>query len=258
MDFQTIDYELIDQVATITLNRPSAYNAMTETMNKEIIKALKVATKDDSVRCIVLTGSGKAFCSGQDLGDIEKDTNHAEFLRERYHPMVRAINQTPKPIVAAINGTAAGAGMSLALAADFRLMKKGAKLVSAFMNIGLVPDSGFLYILPRLVGYAKAMEISVLGKPVSAEVAKEIGLVTELIEEKEWQEGVNQFTRKLANMPTKAFALVKKNMMSGLNQDVDVFLEYEAQAQRIAGMSNDHLEGIQAFEEKRKPRFIGK
>lgn len=258
MDYETIYYEKQTNLVTIVLNRPHAYNAFTEQMNKELIKALKQATKDESVKCIVITGEGKAFCSGQDLAGVDENTNHATFLRERYHPMLRAIKQTPKPIIAAINGTAAGAGMGLALACDFRLMKESSKLVSAFMNIGLVPDSGFLYLLPRIVGYAKAMEIAVLGSPISSQEAQELGLVTKVISEANWEEQVSEFVSKIASLPTKAFSLIKRYMLDSMHTEFDTFLEQEAFAQRIAGMSEDHQEGLHAFMEKRKPNFIGK
>ncbi|SET53076.1 2-(1,2-epoxy-1,2-dihydrophenyl)acetyl-CoA isomerase [Oceanobacillus limi] len=257
MEFQTIRYEVNDKVATITLNRPSAYNAMTEAMNKEITTALKVAGKDSSVRCVEVTGEGKAFCSGQDLVDVEESTNHADFLRERYHPMIRAMKQTPKPIIAAINGTAAGAGMSLALAADFRMMKSQAKLVSAFMNVGLVPDSGFMYLLPRIIGYSKALEVATLGKPITGEEALEMGLISELVEPSDWEEKRKTFASQLAALPTKSFSLIKRYMLDSMNHDISTFLEQEAHAQRIAGMSDDHQEGLTAFAEKRKARFSG-
>lgn len=256
--YQTIKYLPENGVATIILNRPKAYNAFTPEMNKEIILALKKAAKNDAIRCVVITGSGKAFCAGEDLGGVDENTNHAEFLRKRYHPMMNTIKNFPKPIVAAVNGTAAGAGMSLALSADFRLVQPEAKFVSAFMNIGLVPDSGFMYALPRLVGYAKALEVAVLGKPITGEEAFKLGLATEVITPEEWDERVTAFSAKLAGMPTTSFAMIKRYMLDGMHQPYENFLENEAQAQRIAGMSSDHQEGLQAFQEKRKPEFTGK
>lgn len=257
-NFQAINYSQSNGIATILLNRPSAYNAFTETMNLEIMKALRLAVKDDLVRCIVITGAGKAFCSGEDLAGVDTNTNHATQLRKRYHPMMEAMRKTSKPIVAAVNGTAAGAGMSLALAADFRLVKPDVKFVSAFINIGLIPDSGFLYILPRIIGYAKALEISVLGKPITGKEAYQLGLATELIDSSEWDEKVSAFSQKLAALPTKSVSLIKRYMLDGMNLPFDNMLEKEAQAQRIAGMSKDHHEGLQAFKEKRKPTFVGK
>lgn len=258
MVFKTIVYEKNTHVATITLNRPTAYNAFTEQMNQEIGKALKQAAKDDEVKCIVITGSGKAFCSGQDLAGVDENTNHAQFLRERYHPMLKTLKETLKPVIAAMNGTAAGAGMSLAFACDFRVMKSTAKLVSAFMNIGLVPDSGFLYMLPRIVGYAKALEIATLGKPMNAEEAMGLGLVTKVVDEEEWDVEVEKFALQIASLPTKAFSQIKRYMLDSMHTNYETFLEQEAFAQRIAGLSQDHQEGLQAFIEKRKPNFVGK
>lgn len=258
MGYETIAYTEQANIATIVLNRPSAYNAFTEQMNKELVKALRQATKDEAVRCIVITGEGKAFCSGQDLAGVDENTNHAAFLRERYHPMLQAIRQTPKPIIAAVNGTAAGAGMGLALASDFRLMKENARLISAFMNIGLVPDTGFLYLLPRIVGYAKAMEIAVLGRPITSQEAQELGLVTKVISEDNWDVQVAEFATQIASLPIKAFSLIKRYMLDSMHTEFDAFLEQEAIAQRIAGMSEEHQEGLQAFLEKRKPNFANK
>jgi len=257
-NFETILYEEADAVATITFNRPKAFNAFTAEMKKEITQALKMAERDAEVRAIVLTGAGKAFCAGQDIKSVEPSTNYGDLLREHYHPMVRALDAVSKPVIAAVNGVAAGAGMSLALAADFRLMKPESRLVSAFLGIGLVPDAGFMYILPRLVGYAKALEIAALDKPISGEEAVELGLATECIAAEEWEAGVQKFSQKCAAMPTTAFSLVKRYMMDGMHEEFAVFLEQEAQAQRIAGLTEDHQEGLRAFQEKRKPKFLGK
>ncbi|MFZ3578866.1 enoyl-CoA hydratase/isomerase family protein [Virgibacillus sp. DJP39] len=256
-DYKKILYEKKGAVASIILNRPSSYNAFTEEMNTEIISALQAASEDEDVRSILVTGSGKAFCAGEDLAGVDENTDHGTFLRTRYHPMMKAIKQTPKPIVAAVNGIAAGAGMSLALAADFRLVKPESKFVSAFMNIGLIPDSGFLYVLPRLIGYAKALEIAVLGKPISGTEAYQLGLATEVIESSDWDGEIALFAESLAALPTRSFALIKGYMMDGMHLPFEEMLEQEAQAQHTAGKSYDHQEGLQAFKEKRKPNFIG-
>lgn len=256
--FTTILYEIEDGVATITLNREKSFNAFTPTMNKEIIVALKQADRDTIVRCIVITGSGRAFCAGEDIGNVDEDTNHATFLRERYHPMVKTLKDVGKPTIAAVNGVAAGAGMSLALACDFRIIHRDAKFVSAFMGIGLIPDSGFIYVLPRLVGYAKALEIAALGKPITGDEAYELGLATEVIAAEEWEAQVATFSGKIAALPTKAYSLIKRYMMDSMHMQFEDVLEQEAQAQRIAGSTADHQEGLQAFREKRKPKFEGK
>lgn len=162
--YETIHYEVRDRVAWLTLNRPDKLNALTEQMNKEITKALKQAANDENVRCLVITGAGRAFCSGEDLGGVTEEMDHGEVLRTRYAPMMQTLYHVEKPVVAAVNGVAAGAGMSLALACDFRLVSEKASFVEAFIHVGLIPDAGNLYYLPRLIGHAKALELAVFGK----------------------------------------------------------------------------------------------
>lgn len=257
-NYQTIRYVKNDRIATISLNRPDVYNALTPEMNREITSVLKEADKDSDVRCIVITGEGKAFSAGQDIKAIEPDTDFGEFLRRNYHPMIHTLRTVTKPTVAAVNGVAAGAGMSLALATDYRIVKREAKFVSAFLGIALVPDAGFMYMLPRLVGYAKALEIATIGNPVSSEEAFEIGLANEIVDSDKWELGVESFANKLAALPPKAFSLVKRYMSESINVQFDKFLELEARAQRIASLTEDHQEGMNAFLEKREPEFTGK
>ncbi|MBM7095950.1 enoyl-CoA hydratase/isomerase family protein [Bacillus sp. H-16] len=256
--FETILYQVENNVAWVTMNRPDKLNAFTEQMNKEIIKALKSAGKDTEVRAVVLTGKGRAFCAGEDLAGVNEDTDHAEFLRKRYNPMIRELASLEKPVIAAVNGVAAGAGMSLALASDFRLASEKAAFVEAFIHIGLVPDSGTLYYLPRLVGHAKAMELAVFGEKVPAEKAKELGLVNDVYSEEEFQAGVKAYAERLAHMPTKAIGLIKRYLYKSWDHDLADMLEYEAYAQRTAGKSDDHREGMKAFFDKRQPSYSGK
>jgi len=256
--YETIRYERQGVIATITLDRPDAVNALSETMKKELLLAFKQVTKDRDVRCVVITGEGKAFSAGQDLLGVSEDANYADILRETYHPMMKALKQVPQPVVAAVNGVAAGAGMSLALACDFRLVQRDASFVSAFLNIGLVPDFGMMYSLPRLVGYAKALEITVLGKPIDSEKAVDLGLATEMIDKENWEIEVGEFAQRLASIPTTSISLIKRYMMDSMNEPLDKLLEKEADAQQVAGNSADHKEGVQAFLEKRKPNFTGK
>lgn len=255
---ETIDYQLEGGVARITLNRPDKLNAFNGQMHKELTETLKKAKKDADVRAIVLTGAGRAFCSGQDLSDVEGDIDFGEILRKRYNPLIETLAGIEKPVIAAVNGTAAGAGVSLALACDFRLAHEKASFVEAFINIGLVPDSGNLYFLPRIVGHAKAMELAVLGEKVRANEAKEIGLVTKVISADDWASEVSTFAERLANMPTKAIGLIKRYMRKSWESDLSEVLDHEAYAQKIAGESDDYHEGVQAFLEKRKPDFKGK
>lgn len=256
--FETITYDIKEGVAWLTLNRPDKLNAFIAQMNREIKKAVQSASRDEAVRCIVITGEGRAFCSGQDLSEVTEDMDHGQVLRDHYGPMVMQIRQCEKPIIAAINGVAAGAGFSLALACDFRLISERASLVNAFIHVGLIPDSGNLYYLSQLVGPAKAAELAILGEKVTAEQAVELGLATRLIETDLWDEEVTNFATRLAAMPTKAISLIKRSLKDVESLSFEQYLEKEAQGQRIAGLSEDHREGVTAFMEKRKPQFKGK
>ena len=257
MMYETIQYTVQNGVATLELSRPDKLNAFNSQMIYEIITAVKEASKDEQVRCLVFTGAGRGFCSGQDLADVDENMDHGQVLREQYGPMMKQLMSFEKPIVAAVNGIAAGAGFSLALACDFRLASEKANFLNAFINIGLIPDSGNLYFLQNLVGYAKAAELSILGEKISAEKAFQLGLVTKVISTETWESEVNQFSEYLANLPTKAIGLIKRNLKLANNLSFDSYLEKEAEGQRIAGLTNDHQEGVQAFVEKRKPIFIG-
>jgi 2-(1,2-epoxy-1,2-dihydrophenyl)acetyl-CoA isomerase len=256
--YETIRYETRDHVAWLTLNRPDKLNAFTEKMNKEITKALKQTANDANVRCLVITGAGRAFCSGEDLGGVTEEMDHGEVLRTRYAPMMKALYHFEKPVIAAVNGVAAGAGMSLALACDFRLVSEKASFVEAFIHVGLIPDAGNLYYLPRLIGHAKALELAVLGEKISAQKAVDLGLATAVVPEAEWEEEVQRFAERLASMPTKAIGLIKRLLRESWHCTFEDYLEKEAYGQRIAGLTEDHKEGIRAFFEKRKAVFQGK
>lgn len=255
--YETIKFEVENGIAWLTLNRPDKLNAFTEQMNREIGRALKEVAKENEIRCLVITGEGRAFCSGEDLSGLGEDTNHGEIIRNRYNPMVKLLAAIEKPVVAAINGVAAGAGLSLALACDFRLASEKASFVEAFIHIGLIPDTGNLYYLPRLVGQAKALELAILGERITAEEAKSIGLVTKVVNVDNFQDEVSVFADKLANMPTKAIGLIKRYINDSWNCDLNEVLEKEANGQRAAGLTEDHIEGVAAFLEKRKPQFKG-
>ncbi|WP_433957978.1 enoyl-CoA hydratase-related protein [Cytobacillus horneckiae] len=256
--YETIKVEVTNQVAWIKLSRPDKLNAITAQMNKEILQSVKAAGKNDQVRCIVITGEGRAFCSGQDLTGVNEDMDHGKVLRDLYNPMVLEIHHCDKPVIAAVNGVAAGAGMSLALACDFRLLSEKASFVESFIHVGLVPDAGNLYFLPKLIGHAKALELAILGEKINSSQAEELGLATKVFNDNIWQEEVASFAERLAALPTTAISLIKKNLKSSWKITFADSLEKDAQSQRIAGMTSDHKEGVKAFIEKRKPSFQGR
>lgn len=249
-------YELESGVATITLNRPQAYNAFTEHVHADLISALALAERDPAARCVVLTGAGKAFCSGQDLKELTEDVDFGALVRERYNPLVLRLQALPKPTIAAVNGVAAGAGMSLALACDLRVAVAGARFVAAFANIGLVPDSGMSYLLPRLIGHARATELCLLGGTLDAATALGYGMVNQVAEPAEFAATVRQLAERLARGPALALGLIKRSLALGSgNATLEQVLEFEAEAQQIAGSSPDYAEGVAAFRERRAPVF---
>jgi 2-(1,2-epoxy-1,2-dihydrophenyl)acetyl-CoA isomerase len=251
--------EVADGVATFTLSRPEALNALTIPMKRELLRALRGAGKDRTVRAVILTGAGRAFCAGQDLKErLEADAPPlGEELRERYNPIVLAMRRLEKPVVAAVNGVAAGAGMSLALAADLRIASESASFVLAFGRIGLVPDSGATWSLPRLVGAAKAMEIALLDEPLTAAEALRIGLVAKVVPAEALAEEAQALARRLADGAPRAISMTKRALEGAFDRDLEAALDYEAHLQDVAGRTTDHAEGIAAFLEKRAPKFTG-
>lgn len=257
--FNTLLLEVKDKVATITLNRPDVFNAFNNELSFELQDALKEAEKNKDARVVVITGAGKAFCSGQDLkaiSGIEK-RSFIESLHKRYNPIIRAIRNMPKPVLCRLNGVAAGAGCSLALACDMIIAAENASLIEVFINVGLVLDSGSSYFLPRLVGSAKAFELATMGTKVSAEEAMKLGMVNKVVKAEELDTEVKKITDYYANAPTKAIALLKKMLNKSFHSDLETMLDYEAYCQEIAGSSADYKEGVQAFIEKRKANFKG-
>jgi 2-(1,2-epoxy-1,2-dihydrophenyl)acetyl-CoA isomerase len=256
MAFETLLYEVADGICTITLNRPERINSFNNALHKEYIEALKQAEKDPAVRCIILTGAGRGFCSGQDLGDLSAEPI-SEIVRTKYNVWVTKMRTMEKPIIAAVNGVAAGAGASLALAADIILMAENASLVLSFVKIGLVPDTGASFFLPRLVGYHKAMEIALLGDKISATEALRLGLVNQVIPAEEFAATVRSYAARLAKGP-KSMGWIKRMLNRGLTASLPEMLEQEAYLQEAAGATADAHEAITAFLEKREPRFQGK
>jgi len=260
MDFQFIKYTVQGGVATITLNRPDVYNALNDGITYELQDALKAVAKDATARVVVLTGEGKAFCSGQDLkaASGQEKRSFIDSLHKRYNPIVRAMRTLPKPIICRLNGVAAGAGCSLALACDMIIAAEEATLIEVFINIGLVPDSGSSYFLPRLVGMAKAFELCTMGSKVTAKEAVELGLINKVVPSAELDAAVKGYTDYFAAAPTKSIGLIKKMLSKAATSTLDEMLEYEAYCQEIAGQTHDYKEGVTAFLEKRKPGFLGK
>lgn len=260
MEYKFLTYTLQEGVATITLNRPDVYNALNDEITYELQDALKVVAKDDQVRVVVLTGAGKAFCSGQDLkaASGQEKRSFLESLHKRYNPIIRAMRSLPKPIVCKLNGVAAGAGCSLALACDIIVASEEATLIEVFINIGLVPDSGSSYFLPRLVGMSKAFELCSMGSRVKAAEAVAIGLINKVVPAGQLDAAVGEYTQYYSQAPTRAIGLIKKMLNRSATATLDEMLEYEAYCQEIAGSSEDYKEGVQAFLEKRKAAFTGK
>ncbi|MBI2620522.1 MAG: enoyl-CoA hydratase/isomerase family protein [Ignavibacteriales bacterium] len=258
---QTLVYLVQNGICTIVMNRPEVYNALNELMKKELNEAFKDAERDGSVRCVVIRGAGeKAFCSGQDLKEhSNKETRRSlkESLEKSYNPLIRRMRTMEKPIIGMINGVAAGAGMSLALACDLRIMAESAKLIEVFIRIGLVPDSGSHWFLPRLVGMARAFEYAALGQDITATEAERVGLVNRVVPLADLEKTVGELAERLAKAPTKAIGLIKRTLNKALSSDLDALLDYEATIQEIASLTDDHREGVTAFLEKRPPQFRG-
>jgi 2-(1,2-epoxy-1,2-dihydrophenyl)acetyl-CoA isomerase len=259
MPFQYLKYDVSDGVATITLNRPEVYNALNDEITFELQDAFKAVGKDASVRVVVLTGEGKAFCSGQDLkaGAAQGKRSFLQSLHKRYNPLILGMRNLPKPIICRLNGVAAGAGCSIALACDIIVAAEESSLIEVFINIGLVPDSGSSYFLPRLVGMARTFELCSTGKKISGAEALELGLVNKVVKQEGLNEAVKSYTDYFAKAPTRAVGLIKKMLNRSSTSNLEEMLEYEAYLQEIAGSTHDHQEGVLAFLEKRKPNFIG-
>ncbi|MCX8051622.1 MAG: enoyl-CoA hydratase-related protein [Chlorobi bacterium] len=261
MNYETIIYNVGEGICRITLNRPEVFNACNEQLTDELQRALSDAAGDESVRCIVLTGAGRAFCSGQDLKEapeVGSQRDLRDSLQRRYNPIIRAMRSMPKPIVAGINGVAAGAGLSLALAADIRIMSTAARLVEAFIAIALIPDSGATFFYPRMLGYSRAFEFATLNKPIDADEAYRLGLVNMLASPRAFPRALDAIAKRYASGPTQTYGYVKLLLQRGMTASLDEMLQLEEEYQQRAGTSEDYREGVAAFRQKRTPVFRGR
>ena len=258
-DYKFIKFKTSDGSAVITLSRPDVYNALNDEITFELQDALKQCRNNDDVRVITLTGEGKAFCSGQDLkaASVTENRSFSESLHKRYNPIIRGIREIPKPVICKLNGVAAGAGCSLALACDLIVADEEAQLIEVFINIGLVLDSGSSYFLPRLVSYSKAFELATMGSRLRAGEAVEIGIVTRAVPADQLEAAWREMVEYYKGAPTKAIGLIKKMLNKSLSSTLDEMLEYEAYCQDIAGNTDDYKEGVRAFLEKRKATYTG-
>lgn len=254
-------YEKISGVGKITLNRPKAFNSFNREMAFEVQNALDDCEKDDTIRAIYLTGNGKAFCAGQDLKEVtnpEINPGFKKILEQHYNPIIMRLRHIEKPIVAAVNGVAAGAGANIALACDIVVAHEKVTFIQAFSGIGLVPDSGGTFFLPRLVGFQKALALAMLGDKVGAEEAERMGMIYKVLPLESFADDAFAVAEKLAKMPTKGLALTKRLFNESLTNDLKTQLDLEGKLQIEASETEDYEEGVKAFLEKRKPSFKGK
>ena len=260
--YETILVEKSGGVATIALNRPEKLNAFNDTMHDELYTALDEAAEDDAIRCIVLRGEGRGFSAGADLaqiiGSADGVPDLGEYLRGSYSRLVKRMVGTPKPIIAAVHGPVYGAGVGIALACDLRIAAESAKFSVAFIKIGLMPDAGVTYFLPRLIGLGRAMQMSMLGDAVDAEEAHRIGLVYEVVPDGSLEDETKKLAEHLAAMPTAALGRMKASLCTTFEADLETALEREAEGQTFCGYTRDHKEGIAAFFEKREAEFTGR
>jgi len=258
---ETILYTKESGIGKIILNRPKSFNSFNREMALAVQSALIDCQQDQEIRVVVITGEGKAFCAGQDLVEVTNPDLHPGFkaiLEEHYGPIIKAIRNLNKPVVAAVNGVAAGAGANIALACDIVVASESVNFIQAFSTIGLIPDSGGTFFLPRLIGFQKALAIAMLGDKISATEAEKMGMIYKAIPDDSFQEFINQLVVKLSQMPTYGSALTKKAFNEGLTNNLEQQLDVETRLQIEASESEDCKEGIQAFLEKRKPVFKGK
>lgn len=247
-------------VFTIVLNRPEVFNSFNQVMGRAFQAALDHASNDTSIRCVVITGNGKAFCAGQDLKEVTAPDapDFNVIVEETYNQSIRRIRNMEKPVLGAINGVAAGAGANIALACDLTMAKKSVNFIQAFSKIGLIPDSGGTWMLPRLVGMQRAAALAFLAEPIGAEQAVEMGMIYRAVEDEHFEQTIRELSEKLANMPTKGIGLAKRAFNSSWESNLSDHLTLERDLQMEASQSADYAEGVAAFLEKRQPSFSGR
>lgn len=260
MSTATITLSVEQQVARITLNRPEKLNAFNREMALALQAALDTCGQNDDIRAVLITGAGKGFSAGQDLSEVidPQGPGMSKILKEHYNPIVRKIRALPKPVLAAVNGVAAGAGANIALCADVVVASSAASFVQAFSKIGLIPDSGGTYFLPRLIGWQRASALAMLGDKIGAQEAERMGMIYQVIPEDTFSAKAWELALKLAQLPTVGLALTKEAFSLSVTQSLEDQLQTEDHFQQKAALSADFKEGVQAFLEKRSPRFIGK
>lgn len=256
----SVIYQQQDSIAILRINRPEKFNAFNRDTALSFQKLLDQAEADDNIRCIVITGNGKAFSAGQDLGEVTGDMpfDFNRILSEHYNPIIKRIRNSKKPVLAAVNGVAAGAGANIALCCDIVVAAENASFIQAFSKIGLIPDSAGTYFLPRLIGFQKAAAISMLGDKVMADEAERMGMIYKVLPVEGFEDTALQIAKTLAEMPTRGLALTKEALNHTFDHSLDEQLEFEDKLQKQAAATHDYQEGIDAFVNKRKPNFIGK
>lgn len=263
MSEQTILLEIEQGVALLTLNRPGSLNSFNADMHAEMRSAISQIRKNPEVRALLITGAGRGFCAGQDLSDRNvapgaEVPDLGESIEKRYNPLLRSLRDLPMPVICAVNGVAAGAGANIALACDITLAARSASFIQAFCKIGLIPDSGGTWSLPRLVGMARAKALAMLGDKISAEQAAAWGMIWQCVDDEQLMDEALKLARHLASQPTAGLALIKRALNASMNNSFDEQLDLERDLQRLAGRTEDYREGVAAFIEKRKPEFKGR
>jgi 2-(1,2-epoxy-1,2-dihydrophenyl)acetyl-CoA isomerase len=255
----TINFSMHEGIAIIEFLRPDVFNSFNKVMALEMQAALDSIKSDQDVRCVIIKGKGKAFCAGQDLKEVTDPNGPplTSIVRDHYNPIIERIRELNKPVIAAVNGVAAGAGANIALACDVVIATESASFIQAFSKIGLIPDSGGTFFLPRLIGFQKASALIMLGDKIGAKEAESMGMIYKWIPDADFEAEVEKLAKKLASMPTKGLAFTKKALNRSLYNDLGSQLALEEQLQTKAGSTHDYNEGVAAFLEKRKPEFKG-